>query len=206
MLIVNEFLTNCTDRTTMFQAFQFGFGHDTDAPNAEVIVVLQRQLDSHVETWKFKHSKKLLRRQTVTKFGFQTTGIDDDFQVRFFCVFCCIIMFCKRMFFRQIQDVDQERYFKELSDLKIFASKFLMKGNSQEVLASNALDLRPFLEMYLLDKPHPDPNYDRADERVQTLFEQKKEERQVLSEIKNIRENYKLESIDQKNAFEAVRK
>lgn len=99
MLIVNEFLTNCTDRSTMFQAFQFGFGHETDAPNAEVIVVLQRQLDSHVEKWKFKHSKKLLGRQTVTKFGFQTTGFDDDFQVRFFCVFRWIILFVNRLYF-----------------------------------------------------------------------------------------------------------
>lgn len=79
----------------MFEAFQFGFGHDTDAPNAEVMVVLQRQLDSHVETLKFKHSKKTQRLQTVTKFWVQTTGIDDDFQVRFFYVFCWILLFCK---------------------------------------------------------------------------------------------------------------
>lgn len=95
-----------------------------------------------------------------------------------------------------------------MADLEIFASNqvFLMKGNSQEVLASDALDLRPFLEMYLLHKPHLDPNYDRTDELVQTLFEQKKEENQNLGQIKKNRKNYELESTDQQNAFKAVRK
>lgn len=123
----------------------------------------------------------------------------------FFVGYYCFVN--RSYFFRQIQDVDQEQYFKELADHKIFASNqvFLMKGNSQEVLASDALDLRPFLEMYLFDKPHSDPNYDRTDERVQTLFAQKKEMKLILNEIEKNRENYELESIDKKNSFKAVR-
>lgn len=78
------------DRSTMFQAFQFGFGHDTDANNAEVILTLQRENSNATETLNFKHSKKVTRG-----FGIQIVDVDRDFRVSFFFYlsFACIHMY-----------------------------------------------------------------------------------------------------------------
>lgn len=86
------------DRSTMFQAFQFGFGHDTDANNAEVILTLQRESSNAKETLNFMHSKKVTRRETLTNFGIQIVGVDRNFRVSFlflstFCIGSDVLSF-----------------------------------------------------------------------------------------------------------------
>lgn len=69
------------DSTTLHQALEFGFGHDTDAPEAEVIMTLQRRKLNKFETFQFKHKKKLSESQAKITYGVQIIGVDDDFRV-----------------------------------------------------------------------------------------------------------------------------
>lgn len=68
------------EQSTLFQAFEFGFGHGTDAKDAEVIVTLHVSERNDVQTWQFKHSKETTRGRD--EFGIKC-GVDNDFQVRF---------------------------------------------------------------------------------------------------------------------------
>lgn len=67
----------------MFEAFQFGFGHDTDEEIAEVIVTLQMERRNEIFVVNFKHSKTLERRRIVDTFGIQVVNTDADYRVRF---------------------------------------------------------------------------------------------------------------------------
>lgn len=72
-----------TEQTTLYQAFQFAFGHDTDAPEADVTVTLQRYNGDQVEHWNFKHRKIIVDGMVEVTFGIQTEGVDDYYRVRF---------------------------------------------------------------------------------------------------------------------------
>lgn len=89
------YIYTVTERTTLFQAIQFGFGHDTDAPKAEVIVTMQHGDASQSKKWLFKHVKKAIRDVTKMVYGIQIDGIDDAFRVR--------LWFCHFMHFYLIQ-------------------------------------------------------------------------------------------------------
>lgn len=78
-----------------------------------------------------------------------------------------------------------------------------MEGNSQEILASSNLDLRPFLEMYLLEKPNRDGNYEQANKSIEELFLRKKIVDRTLEILNIFRKEY---SMGRDNKVEAVRK
>lgn len=81
-----------------------------------------------------------------------------------------------------------------------------MEGNSQEILASSNLDLRPFLEMYLLGKPNRDGNYERANESIEELFLQKKIVDRTVQTLNKFRNEYSMEVVERDHKAEAVRK
>lgn len=66
----------------------------------------------------------------------------------------------------------------------MFASgqPFCIQGNIKNVLASAYIDLRPFLEMYLIGKEKQDDNEDQFDTGVSTNQELLVEERKGLLE------------------------
>ncbi|XP_055317201.1 uncharacterized protein LOC129576316 [Sitodiplosis mosellana] len=141
------------ERTTLFQAFQFGFGHDTDAQKAEVIVTLQRGNGvGQVETWHFKHSKKVVHGVAQMAYGIQIDGVDDAFRA-----------------------VEQKEYFNQFAELKVCAltQPFCFGGGIKNALATSHIDLRPFLEMYLMGKEQNN-DYDEFDGSVEMLSDQKK--------------------------------
>lgn len=71
------------EQSILFQAFEFGFGHETDAKDAEVIVTLNVSERNDVQTWQFKHSKKSADGSGFRdEFGIKC-GAKNGFQVRF---------------------------------------------------------------------------------------------------------------------------
>lgn len=72
----------------MFEAFQFGFGHDTDAEEAETIVTLRNNDGNMI---RFKHSKNVQMDNIQSTYEKQADGVDDDFQVSLCNFFMCEI-------------------------------------------------------------------------------------------------------------------
>lgn len=62
-----------------------------------------------------------------------------------------------------------------MAELKVFASTqtFLFKNDYQDVMATNNIDLRRFLEMHLMHKPDLADDYDAVDQNLNMLKEEK---------------------------------
>lgn len=72
-----------SDHSQIFEAFQFGFGCDTSAEKAGVIVTLQQ----NARMIHFSHSKSPDSSQT---YSIKVDGVDGDFRVnKFDCLISC---------------------------------------------------------------------------------------------------------------------
>lgn len=73
-------MSEIVEKSMLYEAFQFGFGHGTNAPDAEVIATLQYVEDSgNAEIVHFKHVK--VAGRTEETYCVQDVGIDADFHV-----------------------------------------------------------------------------------------------------------------------------
>lgn len=70
------------ESTTLFQAFEFVFGHDTDVPEAEVTVTLQREELGIEKIVNFKHSKKSLNNNIEETYGIKMIKHGTNYRVR----------------------------------------------------------------------------------------------------------------------------
>ena len=135
------------------------------------------------QKWHFKHTKKVIRGVTQMAYGIQIDGVDNAFRVRFrfyrFMHFYLIQLYESFGYFVH-QTVNQKEYFDKFAELNVFASgqPFCFQGNMKNELASSYIDLRPFLEMYLMGKEKQNDYDDQFDDVVsanqELLIEQRK--------------------------------
>lgn len=64
--------------STLYQAFQFAFGHETDASKADVTVTLQGTSQNATEILEFRHTKT---DHTASTFAIKAAAEDDNFEV-----------------------------------------------------------------------------------------------------------------------------
>lgn len=183
-----------TECSTLYQAFQFAFGHETDARNAEVIVTFQRSIPNGIQTMDFKHSKTVSSNRTKSTFGIRIDGEDEAFQVSFYNNHKeCSSWVTLDVTCLDSQQVDRKIYLERLAELKVFAATqaFLFGGCFKNTLATDQIDLRSFLEAYLMEKPHRVNDYDEIDLKFEGFAGQMnllKKKKRFLNTIKKLYE------------------
>lgn len=100
------------------------------------------------------------------------------------------------------------QYFERLAELQIFAATktFLLGNDPQDSMASNNIDLRPFMEMHLMNEPDLATDYDEVDRCLDMLNEKKKTFVGMSNILRKIQANFKAETGDLENKNQAVRK
>ncbi|XP_031618145.1 uncharacterized protein LOC116337606 [Contarinia nasturtii] len=165
-------------RSTLFEAFQFAFGHDTDAEVAEVIVTLR---DSGGNMIRFKHSKNVEMDEVTTTYEAQVIGIDNEFTA-----------------------CEQKEYFDKLAQLNVFALNgiFLFGGGAKNILATNNLDLRSFLEMHLLHKDRCD-DYEDVNLNIEQCARHVAQLKETANIIKKTQDSYQSLTEERKQQKQA---
>lgn len=119
---------------------------------------------------------------------------------------CLFVLFVRFFFIKKYhQTVDKAQYLTLLANLRVITSNqaFLIQGNQQEMLASDNLDLRSFLEMFLFEMPDRKNNSEKVDQAIDEMFLQKKIVSRKLRAIRDIQKEYNAEADERRQKVEA---
>lgn len=103
--------------------------------------------------------------------------------------------------------VDKQTYFARLDELKVFSATelFFLGSGCKNATATINIDLRPFLEMYLMNRIVSTNEYEDIEQNLERLNEQKRTFQKMSKVLTSIEKDFTAEVEVRKQKAKAVR-